>query len=91
MTVSSEDFSIVTYDFSIYEFSELQLHLMNNHLTYAPNFKSYDNIKCRSQWPRGLSHELSSLARRLGSWVRIPPKVWMSVLCAFILFVFFCL
>jgi hypothetical protein len=34
---------------------------------------------CRSQWPRGLRHELSSLARMLGSWVRIPFKAWMSV------------
>jgi hypothetical protein len=38
----------------------------------------------RSQWPRGLRHELSSLARKLGSWVRIPLKAWMSV-CTFIL------
>jgi hypothetical protein len=28
---------------------------------------------------RGLRHELSSLARILGSWVRIPLKSWMSV------------
>jgi hypothetical protein len=39
---------------------------------------------CRSQWPRGLRHELSSLARTLRSWVRIPLKAWMYVLCAFI-------
>jgi hypothetical protein len=39
----------------------------------------------RSQWPHGLRHELSSLVRTLGSWVRIPLKAWMSVLCAFIL------
>jgi hypothetical protein len=32
----------------------------------------------RSQWPRGLRHELSSPARTLGSWVRIPPKARMS-------------
>jgi hypothetical protein len=44
----------------------------------------------RSQWPRGLRHELSPLARTLGSWVRIPLKTWLSVLCAFILFVLFC-
>jgi hypothetical protein len=37
----------------------------------------------RSQWPLGLRHELSSLSRTLGSWVRIPLKAWMSVLCAF--------
>jgi hypothetical protein len=41
-------------------------------------------VYCRSQWPRGLSHELSSLARTLGSWVRNPLKAGMSV-CAFIL------
>jgi hypothetical protein len=33
----------------------------------------------RSQWPRGLRHELSSLARTLGSWVRIPLKRWTFV------------
>jgi hypothetical protein len=33
----------------------------------------------RSEWPRGLRHELSSLARKLRSWVRIPLKTWMSV------------
>jgi hypothetical protein len=40
---------------------------------------------CWSQWPRGRRHELSSLSRTLGSWVRIPLKVWMSVFYAFIL------
>jgi hypothetical protein len=33
----------------------------------------------RSQWPRGLRHELSSLARKLGPWVRILLKAWMFV------------
>jgi hypothetical protein len=33
----------------------------------------------RPQWPSDLSHELSSLARTLGSWVRIPLQVWMYV------------
>jgi hypothetical protein len=32
-----------------------------------------------SQWPRGRRHELYSPARTLGSWVRIPHEVWMSV------------
>jgi hypothetical protein len=31
--------------------------------------------------PRGLRHELSSLARTLGSWVRIPLKAWMFGVC----------
>jgi hypothetical protein len=39
----------------------------------------------RSQWPRGLRHVLSSLARKLGSWVRIQLEAWKSLLCAFIL------
>jgi hypothetical protein len=42
----------------------------------------------RSQWPRGLAHELSSLARTLRSWVRIPLKAWMS-LCVYSVFVLF--
>jgi hypothetical protein len=33
-----------------------------------------------SQWPRGLRHELSSLARTLGSSVRIPLEPWIFVL-----------
>jgi hypothetical protein len=37
------------------------------------------NNKCRSQWLRGLGQELPSLARTLGSWVRIPLKTCMSV------------
>jgi hypothetical protein len=52
--------------------------------------KEWENMKGkvvpgRSQCPRGLSHELSSLARILGSWVRIPLEAWISV-HAFILF-----
>jgi hypothetical protein len=31
----------------------------------------------RSQLPRGLRHELSSLALTLGLWVRIPLRAWM--------------
>jgi hypothetical protein len=30
-------------------------------------------------WPRGKIYELSSLARTLRSWVRIPLNAWMSV------------
>jgi hypothetical protein len=43
----------------------------------------------QSQWPRGLRHELSSFARKLGSWVRIPLKVWMSVRVYFVLVLLF--
>jgi hypothetical protein len=34
----------------------------------------------RSQWPRGLRHELSSLVPTLGSWGRMTLKAWVSVL-----------
>jgi hypothetical protein len=44
----------------------------------------------REQWPRGLRHELPSLARTLRSWVRISLKVCIFVLIAFSLFMFFC-
>jgi hypothetical protein len=62
---------------------------VNTH--YVGKMQSFFYIKAGgtynypSQWPRGLKHELSSLTRKLGSWVRIPLKTWMSVLCAFIL------
>jgi hypothetical protein len=46
-----------------------------------------NNQFCRSQWPRGLRHELPSLALKLGSWVRIPLKTWLSVY-VFSVFVF---
>jgi hypothetical protein len=41
----------------------------------------------RSQWPRGLKPKLSSLARTLGPWVRIPLEALMS-LCFYSVFVF---
>jgi hypothetical protein len=40
---------------------------------------------CRSQWSRGLRHELSSSAQTLGSWVRIRLEAWMSV-CVYSVF-----
>jgi hypothetical protein len=43
----------------------------------------------QSQWSRGLRHELSSLARTLGSWVRIPLKASMSVY-VYTMFVLLC-
>jgi hypothetical protein len=44
----------------------------------------------RSQWPRGLTYELSSTARKLGSWVRIPLEAWMSNVCVYSEFVLSC-
>jgi hypothetical protein len=41
-------------------------------------------VNCRSQWPHGQRHELSSLTQTLWSWVRIPLKAWMTM-CTFIL------
>jgi hypothetical protein len=42
----------------------------------------------RPQWSRGLTHEPSSPAWTLGSWVRIPLDVWTSV-CVYSVFVLF--
>jgi hypothetical protein len=42
----------------------------------------------RSQWPSGLRRALSSAARTLGLWIRIPLEEWMCVrvfLCCFVL------
>jgi hypothetical protein len=36
-------------------------------------------FKCRSQWPGGLRHEMSSLAETFGSWVRIQLEAWTSI------------
>jgi hypothetical protein len=35
-------------------------------------------LEFRSQWPRGLKHELWNF-RTLGSWVRTPIKTWIFV------------
>jgi hypothetical protein len=43
--------------------------------------KTYTLILCRSHQPRDLRHELSSLARTLGSWVRMALKAWMFGVC----------
>jgi hypothetical protein len=53
----------------------------------------FSGLYGETQWPRGLRHELSSLARPLGSWVRIPLRAWMFGLCMrlFCVFVVLCL
>jgi hypothetical protein len=53
------------------------------------HFIRSEELMSPSKWPRGLRHELSSLARTLGSWVRIPLKAWMSV-CIYSMFVLPC-
>jgi hypothetical protein len=44
---------------------------------------------CMSQGPRGPRHELSSPAKTLGSWVRIPLEAWVS-LCVYSVLVLSC-
>jgi hypothetical protein len=39
----------------------------------------------------GLRHALSSLARKPGTWVRIPHKAWIFGRCLFCVYVFMCL
>jgi hypothetical protein len=47
--------------------------------TLCYEFVSLISDISRSQWPRGLRHELSSSARTLGSWVRVVPEAWIFV------------
>jgi hypothetical protein len=44
----------------------------------------------RSQWPRGLRHELSSPAQTLRSLVRFPLEAWMSVVRLFGVYIVLC-
>jgi hypothetical protein len=46
-------------------------------------------LRSRSQWPRGLRHEMSSPAWTLGSWVRFTLEEWMFV-CVYAVFVLSC-
>jgi hypothetical protein len=48
------------------------------HSQWAPQMLVTFNI-CRSQWPRGLRHEMPFPAQTLGSWVRIPLEAWIFV------------
>jgi hypothetical protein len=41
-------------------------------MLYRCEHKRVLHFICRSRWPRGLRHEMSSPARTLGSWVGIP-------------------
>jgi hypothetical protein len=75
------------YVWSINVILDDDLHEFLQHFFYRKSTLNYIlelRSKRRSQWPHGLSHELSPLARMLRSWVWIPLKTWLSV-CAFIL------
>jgi hypothetical protein len=71
-------FSTVKLFFTYYSVSQAYFfsYLWDNLQSILWRSKLYG----QSQWPCGLRHELSSLAWTLGLWVRIPLKVWMSVL-----------
>jgi hypothetical protein len=51
--------------------------------------KFYKAMEGRSQWPRSIRQELSSLSRTLESWVRIRLEPCMSV-CVYSVFVLSC-
>jgi hypothetical protein len=63
---------------------------LNTESTSTTNyFPEERTTEGRSQWPCSLTHELSSPARALGSWVRIPLEAWMSV-CVYRVIVLSC-
>jgi hypothetical protein len=49
---------------------------------YSYNLVSIYHLKCRSQWPRALRHELSSLARTLASNHTQGMNVCLRLCCA---------
>jgi hypothetical protein len=81
LTLSSSVFLLYLIDHKILYLISSILNLP--HLSQVLSFSLGHVFVRRSQWPRGLRHELSSPARALGSWVRIPLKAWMSafILC----------
>jgi hypothetical protein len=61
---------------------------LNQVTTYVEFGKIIIIILFLSQWPTGLTHVLSSAARTLGSWIRVPLEAWMCVrvfLCCVVL------
>jgi hypothetical protein len=72
----------------------LQLHRSFTFAALHASVGIVNNIKlnrpipyvCRSQWPLAVRQKLFSLARTLGSWVRIPLKTWMFVSVYSVLF-----
>jgi hypothetical protein len=46
------------------------------------NITTWKGKAGRSQWPRCLRHELTSLAVTLASWIRIPLKACVRLFCA---------
>jgi hypothetical protein len=56
---------------------------------YPKQNRGCNSFGSRSQWPRGLRHEMSSPAWTLGSWVQILLEAWMFV-CLYSVFVLSC-
>jgi hypothetical protein len=71
--VKRQGVKLVTHLHLVLRSWKLELYL------HSPIFLHGIVLNCRSRWPRGLRHELSSLTRKLGSWVRVQLKAWMSV------------
>jgi hypothetical protein len=55
-------------------------------LLFVKLLKSNLCVHCRPKWPHGVRREITSLARTLGSWVRITLEAWMSI-CVYSAFV----
>jgi hypothetical protein len=76
-------FMFLVFHFSVSQFFNIIENKITVHITCICTLYS------RSQRPRLLTHKLSSPARTLGSWVRIPLEAWMSV-CVYSVFVLLC-
>jgi hypothetical protein len=89
-------FFFLLFSLPIYMWRHVQQYLGNflakvlNGKTWKLRNKARSAFHRRSQWPRGIRCEPSSLARTLGSWVPIPLEAWMSV-CVYSVSVLFCM
>jgi hypothetical protein len=71
-------YTIVDFIYKVLEFTQNQA--WNSTLSYVSAYIAFTRHQLSlSQWPRGLSNEVSSLARTLGSLVQIPLEVLMFV------------
>jgi hypothetical protein len=66
---------------------ELQTNKITDHQVII--ILVYVMVSSRSQWPRGRRDDMSSPARTLGSWVRIPLKA-RTFVCVYSVFVLSC-
>jgi hypothetical protein len=72
---NNHSITIITIRLYVVSFNEIRT------VDFDQYFRNLIQEISRSQYPRRLRHELSSLARTMGSWVQIPLRAWMFGVC----------